>query len=727
MDTNMGKLSLVEQSEHSECGIACITMILNYWGIKSTLNEIRDHYGVPRGGLSLYNLIEIISDHGIKGKAYKINSNDLISSKIKHPIIILWNNNHFVVVKSIKNKVTLFDPDKGILKVSKMEFEESFSQVILSFEPTDMIIDTWKKQKQSHVETLQKIIMNFFVKQKKSLIFLLVSMIILQLFSIIVPTFIRLLIDGNNVVRSLLQRTLLIVPGFIIIFIIYTLMQFLNDLLLAELKYNFNGKMIDKLIKKISEIQFKYFINRASGDWIYRANLISYIQQLLSQQFLKSIIEIILVVVYLFIMYSYSPILTFITVGIGAIIIFSSLFYTKMLFNFNSKEMILQNQTQNIIIELFEGMETIKSLNLENIFLKRWSEKFKLERDLTLKKDIKISVLGSFISSIYYFTPIILILIGTTLIYGQGVFSITLGKLIGFITLSQSFLSPLNGVMSTFIQMTVIKIQFKKINEIFAINSTKHLNSDTHMLERIDHIDSYRLENISFKHSIFDGLILNNINLSIDKNDKIAVVGSSGSGKSTLLKILDNLLEPTEGEIYINNLTIDKYSREAIKDAIGMVNQNPIIFNESILYNITLGEENYDPDFLQRVICDSTLDTLIKELPMGLSTTISDQGMNLSGGQKQKIILARILFRNTKMLLLDEPTSALDSLSETKIIDNLLKKSIPCILVSHKANLVKRFDKIIVISSGTIMECGNHESLIKKQGIYAEMFAAEKE
>jgi len=629
MDTNMGKLSLVEQSEHSECGIACITMILNYWGIKSTLNEIRDHYGVPRGGLSLYNLIEIISDHGIKGKAYKINSDDLMSSKIKHPIIILWNNNHFVVVKSIKNKVTLFDPDKGILKVSKMEFEESFSQVILSFEPTDMIIDTGKKQKQSHVETLQKIIMNFFVKQKKSLIFLLVSMIILQLFSIIVPTFIRLLIDGNNVVRSLLQRTLLIVPGFIIIFIIYTLMQFLNDLLLAELKYNFNGKMIDKLIKKISEIQFKYFINRASGDWIYRANLISYIQQLLSQQFLKSIIEIILVVVYLFIMYSYSPILTFITVGIGAIIIFSSLFYTKMLFNFNSKEMILQNQTQNIIIELFEGMETIKSLNLENIFLKRWSEKFKLERDLTLKKDIKISVLGSFISSIYYFTPIILILIGTTLIYGQGVFSITLGKLIGFITLSQSFLSPLNGVMSTFIQMTVIKIQFKKINEIFAINSTKHLNSDTHMLERIDHIDSYRLENISFKHSIFDRLILNNINLSIHENDKIAVVGSSGSGKSTLLKILDNLLEPTEGEIYINNLTIDKYSKEAIKDAIGMVNQNPIIFNESILYNITLGEENYDPDFLQRVICDSTLDTLIKELPMGLSTTISDQGMNL--------------------------------------------------------------------------------------------------
>ncbi len=244
----MGKLSLVEQSEHSECGIACITMILNYWGIKSTLNEIRDHYGVPRGGLSLYNLIEIISDHGIKGKAYKINSDDLMSSKIKHPIIILWNNNHFVVVKSIKNKVTLFDPDKGILKVSKMEFEESFSQVILSFEPTDMIIDTGKKQKQSHVETLQKIIMNFFVKQKKSLIFLLVSMIILQLFSIIVPTFIRLLIDGNNVVRSLLQRTLLIVPGFIIIFIIYTLMQFLNDLLLAELKYNFNGKMIDKLI-----------------------------------------------------------------------------------------------------------------------------------------------------------------------------------------------------------------------------------------------------------------------------------------------------------------------------------------------------------------------------------------------------------------------------------------------------------------------------------------------
>ncbi len=220
-----------------------------------------------------------------------------------------------------------------------------------------------------------------------------------------------------------------------------------------------------------------------------------------------------------------------------------------------------------------------------------------------------------------------------------------------------------------------------------------------------------KIKDLCFSYNNSKPYIIDNLSLNIAKESYVSIIGANGSCKSTLIKLILNLLTPQKGSI---NLTSKK---------IGYVPQIVENFNSS--FPITVWEMLNAHRNVLKIKDKESITEALKKVDM-LEYKNSLIG-NLSGGQKQKIILARILFRNTKMLLLDEPTSALDSLSETKIIDNLLKKSIPCILVSHKANLVKRFDKIIVISSGTIMECGNHESLIKKQGIYAEMFAAEKE
>lgn len=288
-------------------------------------------------------------------------------------------------------------------------------------------------------------------------------------------------------------------------------------------------------------------------------------------------------------------------------------------------------------------------------------------------------------------------------------------------SLAQLFLQPLLNILSTIVQYVMIKLYLERINEILAIDNSekcgeKNIGND---------IQGIAVENVFFRYSAFEPDILKGVCIDLKAKQKIAIVGLNGSGKSTLLKCIGGLLYPTQGKISINDVSINEIASNDLRSKISYINQEPVIFNASLRENIILNNNDYDEDYLQEVLRITMVDKLIEEMPAGMDTHISQDGMNLSGGQKQKIALARALLKKPKVLLMDEPTSSMDNLSEKQILNCIKDLDLICIVISHRLSTIMNFDRIVVINDGKIEEEGNHELLLHNKGLYSKIYMNE--
>lgn len=332
------KIKMVEQTEHSECGLACATMILNYEGINISLNEIRDTFGVPRGGISLYHLIQVMTAYGIKCKAYEIL--DIYSLRtISTPFICLWEKKHYVTVENIrKNKVLILDPAIGRRRISFDEFTQSFSGYILAVDKIEFL---YKCNKTKNI--LLDRIKSFVINKKRKLFFLLLVMILIQMNNLVMPIFIQQFIDGRDKL-SVFSNIAVASIFTVLIFVFTYITENLRGNLINAMQLEFNKDLTCTFIEKIVGLDFKHFINRSSGDWIYRARLVEYIQQLVTPSLLYSIVDMLFAVLYFGIMLHYSALLAGVVIAISLFFVFISILNTKIMFNMNAKELILQSK-----------------------------------------------------------------------------------------------------------------------------------------------------------------------------------------------------------------------------------------------------------------------------------------------------------------------------------------------------------------------------------------------
>lgn len=703
---------MVEQTEHSECGLACATMILNYEGINISLNEVRDTFGVPRGGISLYHLIQVMNVYGVKSKAYEILDTYSLRT-IKTPFICLWEKNHYVIVKNVgKNKVLILDPAIGRRKISFDEFEENFSSYILVVDKIKFV-HKCNKTKNILIDKLK----SFVINKRWKLFLLFLIMILIQMNNLVMPILIQQFIDGRDKL-SIFSNITAVSTFTILIFVFAYITENLRGNLINKMQFEFNKDLTCTFIEKIVGLDFKHFINRSSGDWIYRARLVEYIQQLITPSLLYSIVDMLFAIMYFCIMLHYSILLTGVVIIISLFFIFISILHTKIMFNMNAKELILQSKVQNVIVEFFEGIETIKSLKVEEKFGKKWKDTFLEQQDINYKKNKTSIVFSSITSGGNIVYPLIIALLGYNMV---NLNLVSMGTVIAFLSLAQLFLQPLLNLLTTIAQFIMLKLYLKRINEILSIDDTKK-NANKNIGDRIQEIS---VENIFFRYSTFEPDVLKGICITIEPNQKIAIVGLNGSAKSTLLKCIGGLLWPGQGEICINGVNIDEINPDELKGKISYVNQEPVIFNASLRENITLNDNEYTEEYLQEILKITMVDKLIEEMPAGMDTHISQDGMNLSGGQKQKIALARALLKKPKVLLLDEPTSSMDNLSEKYILDCIKELDLICIVISHRLSTIRHFDRIIVIDDGKVEEEGTHEYLMNNKGLYSRIYTNE--
>lgn len=707
------KISAIQQSEHSECGLACVVMILNFYGINTTLGKLRDIYGVPKGGNTLTHLKKILQDYGVETMAIRVLSKESLI-ELTEPSICFWDESHFVVLEKYSQKnVIVYDPAIGKTEMSPKEFDSHFTNIAL------IVTETNVKEQKKKKNTTKEILLNIIKERKIQVsIFIFVTLVI-QLMNVVVPQMTQRLIDNSNQVKSNFFQILFVV---VILFFVFYVLQVVRGLQLNTLQRFFDLRLMDGFMKKILSLPLQFFVNRSTGDLIFRANLGTLIQQVLSQRMLVVIVDFFFIFVYLILMASYSLELTGVSVLVAIIIGIISIINSKKFQALTDKELISQSLVQRILVEMFEGIETLKMNNATQSFFELWKENFTKQVDLRTEKNKYYALYGNIPTSIQFVLPIFLLLLGIVQIDNGN---LSLGEMVSFLALSSAFLTPIMTISSAYTDLLTLRTYFDRIGEIYEVSVPKRKQQNK--LRSIKTFQSIELKKVSFKYSYFEENILSNINLQIKSGEKLAIVGRSGSGKSTLLNLMSGVYQPNKGNIYLNKINYLNIHEKSLNKKISVVNQSPTIFNNSLYENIVLNNKKISQATINKAIRDSRVDEIIRDLPLGLQTQLSENGMNLSGGQKQRIAIARALVTKPDILFMDEPTSSLDNISENYIMKRIKEHKFACVIVAHRLNTIRHFDRIIVMDKGRVVEEGSHKKLMKERGVYYRIYSETNE
>lgn len=697
-------VNFIGSYEHSECGLACVAMMIDYYGADITLAELREKYGVPMGGYSIRQMTEVLKNYNIQSKAVKVeNIRELAGFHM--PFIAYWNKNHFVVVEKIgKNLVKIIDPAQGKLKVSLEEFEKNFSNVII-------YISSGKKRRKK--KRIDKTLINMIKKSRRKIVFSLGISFVLQLIALYIPVYIKGLVDNYQRIHGF-SELIFVMLGIIIFYYSFSLIKMR---IITLFQNDFDRELSSTTIKHLLKLPYKFFVNRGKGEIIFTINCNQYIRAILSNQMLSLFMDMIFLVLYFILMLSYSVELSIITVILGVVLVALSVLDSKIIIKKNQTQLTNITDVQNITGEIVNNVETLKAIGAEDEYYDKWSCSFEKQLDMEMEKAKIDSVLGNI--------PVVIQTVYTLIIFVVGVMigernGLSIGTIVAFNTIGISFLSPLLSLANSYLQLSAVKIYIDQLIDV--IHSKPENSEDDSPMAALEN-GRIEVRNLHYKYDYFSKEVLKNINFTIEDKEKVAIVGRSGSGKSTLLMLLASMFWSSSGDIYVGNQCIsdETVNKNDYRKQLGIVLQQSMLFNGTIRENIEMGREVRQDEFEQAVY-NADLADLIESFSAKENTIISEDGSNISGGQKQRLCIARAILKHPKVILLDEPTSSLDNVSEGHIMENLFQMQSTVIVVAHRLSNIEKFDRIIVLENGEIEAMGPHHELLETSRCYRELY-----
>lgn len=706
----MTKIRFQQQSEHSECGLACVAMLIDSFKGNTKLVKLRDYYGVPTGGYNFFQMKQILEEYNLESKAIKSSIQDLVL--LPTPFVVFWNNNHFVIVESIKgDSFKIIDPALGKQKIGYDDFSKSYSGFAL-------YVTTPKIRRKSHIrKKINNDLISCLKNVKGELLGVVLFSLVMQIFSILLPSLMQRIIDEK--VNIYINGIWSILFFFLVLILLYFLTNMGRTRLITKLQTVFDKNLLSLTIRYLLGLPYSYFTNRSRGEIIYRINSNSYIRQILVDNVIGSVVDLLFFFVYLIALFYFNYYLAIVTIVLAFIIILFSVINARINQIMAQKELIASTKTQGVTSELVNNIFTVKATNTQQKFFNKWNDNFNEQIDIEIKKSKYSSIFLNIPQTIQAFYSLIIIFIGYILIINNKT---TIGGVIAFNSIGVTFLTPLMSIINAYSQLLVVRVYLERLLDILETPSEKSMFGKN----KIDKIrGKIELNHVSFKYSRFSDETLADISLTIHPKEKVAIVGPSGSGKSTLLHVISGLYKTTSGTIKYDNLDINDLDIQELRKHLGIVLQNHNVFNGTIKENITM-ERGYSDNDVLRTLSLTGLNDLIAELPIGLNTHISEDGNNLSGGQSQKLSLARTIIANPAVLLLDEPISSLDNISETKIMRNLFNMESTVVVVAHRLSTIGNFDKIIVLNHGVIVGQGTHEQLMASNELYQNLYRKEE-
>lgn len=665
---------VVLNEDKNDCAAACLSSIIKYYNGYLDMETIKEIIHTGKNGTNAYDLINGSKEIGFNAYGKKVLLNEIINYKIKFPVIAhvkKANLYHFVVIYEIdtkRNKLLIMDPSIGFIKVPISEFEKNYLGTLLFFEK---IKELPKKIKSNKL--LKEILVNL-LKDKKTLFLLFISSLVTFIFSLIDTYYYKIILDNKIINKEYYIKLLYIFGTFIIL---KNLFNYFRNKLIIRANYNLEIFINKKVINKIFNLPYAYYKNKTTGEIISRLNDLNNLRDLLSDIMLNAFVNILLIIISFIIM----MIVNFKLSIIGIIIIIIYYLIVKLYRNFlNTKIRILQENKaiyNNELMEDIEALESIRNLNIKEIRLNNIYNSYKSKCDVDKQMNISLNR-QQFLKNITYD-------LGTIIILTSGVLMVLTKKLeisdVIFIYMIISyFINLIKNVLDKDIEINYNLRNLEKINTMLSIDEIK----DNSKLVKGNII----IQNLKYKYS--DRYILDNINLEIKEKSKIIIKGKSGCGKSTLIKIILKYFNDYNGNVFIGKNNYKEISENQINNSFTYIGQNEKIFAETFKNNIILNRNINNSDY-ENVIKICELDSIRKNNDDFL---IEESGFNLSGGEKQRIILARALLKHSNYIIIDEALSEVDVEIEKKIIKNINEyfKDKTIIYVSHKEEIQNLFN-----------------------------------
>lgn len=713
----VAKVPVVMQMEALECGAASLAMILAYYDKWIPLEQVRSDCGVSRDGSNAANVLRAARSYGMIAKGYRYEPEEL-KKYGKFPCIVHWNFNHFVVLNGFKkDKAVLNDPAKGNYTVSMKVFDESFTGICLMFEPGDNFEPSGKP----------KSMMSFARERMKgsavAVAFVILTSIISNLIGIINPAFSRIFLD-----RLLTGVNPEWFMPFIMALALIGIIQLVVSWISAVYSLKINGKMDavgnTTFMWKVLRMPMEFFSQRMAGDICQRQSSNSNIAKTLVSTFAPLLLNTIMMIFYLVVMLRYSLVLTL----IGLISIVVNFFVSRIIsakrVNITRVQMRDAGKLAGTTVAGIEMIETIKAAGAENGFFEKWAGYQASVNTAQVKYARLNQYLGLIPSAVSGITNIAVLMLGVYLVI-RGEF--TIGMVMAFQGFLSSFQAPAMTLISAGQTMQEMRTEMERIEDVMKyptdVEYAEDEKDDGREYSKLS--GNIELKNITFGYSKLAKPLISDFNLTLKPGQRIALVGGSGSGKSTIAKLISGLYKPWSGEILFDGKPMSEIDREVFTGSLAVVDQDIILFEDTIANNIKMWDKSIEDFEMIMAARDAQIHEDIMQRENGYQYKITEGGKDFSGGQRQRLEIARVLAQDPTIVILDEATSALDAKTEYEVVKAIKDRGITCIVVAHRLSTIRDCDEIIVLDYGEVKERGTHEELMKQGGLYTKLVTSE--
>ena len=705
--SNYKKTPTIFQMEATECGAASLAMIFGYYGKFLPLEQMRIETGVSRDGCNAGNMMRAAKRYGLECKGFRKEPEAL--KTITTPCIIHWNFNHFVVFEGFKGEhAYINDPAIGRRKLTFDELDEAFTGVVLTFKLTPAF-EKEKKKNNTCSMMLRRL------KGQYSTLFKLFYIGLLLVFpGLILPVLSQMFID-DILVRGYtdwITKILVFMGGLIFL---KAGLTYYRSLLLQKLRSKMTLTSGLSFLAHMLRLPMHFYDQRYAGDLVDRMRNNTEVSQFLAGDLAETVLNIFVAVFYLTILFLYSPAMTAIGLANVAICLLVVILSRKVISNASIKNQLSMGKLYGAVCAGVSITDTLKASGAESEYVSRVLGHQAKSANLVQEQRRFQQIVNAIPSAVGNITDVLHLLVGGILVInGQ----LTMGMLLAFCSLFDSFAAPVNELVGFAQKIQILKASVNRVEDVLKYPQDNRYGNENDRASKRKLSGDIEVQSVSFGYSTLKPALIENFSFHLNSGESIAFVGPSGCGKSTVSKMISGLYRPWDGQILMDGTPMECIPKVNLTASIATVSQNITLFTGTVRDNLTMWNSAILEEDMIAAARDACIHDFIISCPGGYDYRLTENATNISGGQRQRLEIARALATKPSILIMDEATSALDPIVEKQIMDNIKRRGCTCVIVAHRLSTIRDCNQIVVMRNGKIIQRGSHKSLLKEEGYY---------